>query len=136
MTWPAMRRRMRHLPTALLASAAVALGAALVGWLAAGPAAAAGVAAGVALVAASYVVSSLTIAWADAVNPRLILPVGLGSYLIKFALLFAVMLAIVRTGWAGTVPMGIGVIVGAVGWTAAQLWWLLRAKLPYVEMES
>jgi hypothetical protein len=127
--------RMRHVPAALAGSAAVALLGALAGYLLAGPAQAAGVAAGVGLVTASYLVSSLVVAWADAVDPHLVLPVGLGSYVLKFVLLFVVMAAIVGTGWAGTAAMGLGVIVGVVGWTSAQLWWTLRARIPYVQID-
>jgi hypothetical protein len=129
------RKRLRHLPAGLLASgvllvAGVVVGAALRGW-----AGAAGAAAGVVLVAASYVLSTLAVAWADSVNPRLIMPVGLGTYVLKVVLIGVAMAAIAGTGWAGLVPMGIAVMVAAVGWIVAQAWWTWHARIPYVDIE-
>jgi hypothetical protein len=121
-----MRERLRHVPVALAVSGVVLVVAAVVGWLSAGGAGAAGAAAGVGLVVVSYLVSSLAIAWADAVSPRLVLPVGLATYVTKIVLLGVAMLAVVGTGWAGTAAMGISIIPGVVGWTGAILWWTLR----------
>ena len=135
MTRTRLAVRLRHVPAALAGVAVVAGLGALGGALLGGPAAAAGVAAGVGLVTLSYLISSLVIAWADAVNPQLVLPVGLASYALKFLILFVVMSAIVATGWAGTAPMGIGIIVGVIGWTSAQMWWTLRARIPYVQID-
>ncbi len=131
---PGMRSGLGHLPVALLVSLAVAVLGALIGWLVAGAAAALGLAAGVLLVAVSYVVSTVVVIWADTVNPRLVLPVGMATYVIKFTLLFFLMLAVVGTGWAGTAPMGIGVIIGVFGWTAALWWSTLRARNPYLDL--
>jgi hypothetical protein len=117
---------MGHVPAALAVSGLVLVLAAAIGWLAGDGAAAAGATAGVALVAASYLVSSAVIAWADSVNPRLVLPVGLATYVTKIILLGLVMLAVVGTGWAGTAAMGISIIPAVAGWTGATLWWALR----------
>jgi ATP synthase protein I len=121
---------MRHVPVALGVSGVVLVVAVGVGWLSAGGAGAAGAAAGVALVVVSYLVSSLAIAWADAINPRLVLPVGLATYVTKIVLLGVAMLAVAGTGWAGTVAMGISIIPGVAGWTGAIMWWALRRPAP------
>jgi len=121
-----VKSRMGHVPVALAVSGLVLVLAAAVGWLAGDGAAAAGATAGVALVAASYLVSSAVIAWADSVNPRLVLPVGLATYVTKIILLGLVMLAVVGTGWPGTAAMGISIIPAVAGWTGATLWWALR----------
>jgi hypothetical protein len=121
-----VRSRLGHVPVALAVSGLVLVLAAVVGGLAQGGAGALGAAAGVALVAVSYLVSSAAIAWADSVNPRLVLPVGLATYVAKFVLLGVAMLAVVGTGWEGTAAMGISIIPGVVGWTAANVWWALR----------
>jgi sugar phosphate permease len=92
-----------------------------------------GFAAGVALVAVSYVLSSLAVAWADRVNPRLVLPVGLVTYAMKFLLLGLLMAVVNATGWLGLPPMGIAIVAAALTWSAAQACWTWRAKLPYVE---
>src|SRR2546423_13537694 len=96
-----MRKRLRHLPSGLIASGVllvlgVGIGAVLWG----GPGAA-GMGAGVALVAASYTLSSLIIAWADSIDPRLTLPAGLVTYAPKFTL-FGLLLAVLGPDrWRG-----------------------------------
>jgi hypothetical protein len=129
-----MRTRLRHLPSGLIASAVLLVLGAPVAWLAAGGAAAGGVLAGVALVAASYTVSSVIIAWADSIEPRLIMPVGLMTYVVKFAAIGVVMWTIASTGWSGLPAMGIAIIVTALGWTIAQAVWTWRARIPYVDL--
>jgi hypothetical protein len=126
-----VRSRLRHLPPAMLASGVLLVLAVPVGALLAGVAGAVGSAAGVCLVVVSYVISGLSVAWADAVNPRLVLPLGLLTYALKFTVLGFVMAALARTGWAGLVPMGVTVIVAVVVWTGTHLWWTLRAPNPY-----
>jgi len=131
-----VKKRLRHLPASLFASAVLlALGVPFA-WLVSGPAAAAGVVAGIALVTVSYVFSSVVVMWCDLVNPALILPVGLLSYALKFALFGVVMFSVAQVGWAGLEPMGWTVIVATIVWTGAQLWWTLNAKIPYVEFET
>ncbi len=130
-----VRTRLRHLPSGLVASAALLVVGLVIGWLVRGGAGATGAAAGVALVAASYTASSLVIALADARNPRLVLPLGLTAYVVKFTLLGFVMAAIAATGWAGLPAMGIAIIVTALGWTVAQAVWTWRARIPYVEID-
>jgi hypothetical protein len=125
--WPALIGwRLAHLPALLLAAAATLVAAAAVGWLARGGAGAVGAAVGVAVATASYLVSTLVIAWADAVRPALVLPLGLATYLVKLTVIGAVMIAIAASGWDGLVPMALGVVAGAVGWSAAQVWWVVR----------
>ena len=129
-------RRLRHLPTPLAALAGVLIVGAgialpLRGWVGV-----AGVAAGVALVAASYVASSLAVAWADRINPRLVLPVGLTAYATKIVLLGLVMIGINATNWAGIVPMGFAIVAAALTWSAAQAAWTWRARIPYVDPDA
>ncbi len=130
-----LRVRLRHLPSGLFASAVLVVLGVLVGWLVKGGSGAAGAAAGVGLVAVSYTASSVVIAWADARNPRLVLPVGLLAYVVKFTLLGFVMAAIAATDWDGLPAMGLAIIVAALGWTIAQAVWTWRARIPYVEID-
>jgi hypothetical protein len=130
-----LRPRLRHLPMPLLAMAALAVVATLVGGLARGGTGALGAAAGVVLVAASYTASSAVLAWADGVNPRLVLPVGLVTYAVKFLLLGLLMLAVAATGWDGLRPMGFAIVAAALTWSVAQAAWTWRAKIPYVEVQ-
>ena len=132
----ALAKRLTHLPSALLASAILLVAAIVIGWLAEGGAGAAGAAAGVALVVVSYVVSSLVIAWVDAIDPRLLIPIGLAAYALKFIVIGLVMWAIAASGWDGLVPMGVAIIAGVLVWTLAQSIWTYRAKILYVDPDD
>jgi hypothetical protein len=101
------------------------------GW-AAGAVAALGVAAGVGLVAASYIASTLAIAWADSIAPRLVFGVGIGMYVTKFSLFAIMLIAINDSDWAGRIPMAWGMVVGVIAWIASQIWWTVRHSHPYV----
>jgi hypothetical protein len=129
-----VRKRLRHLPSGLAASAALLLVGVLVGGLLRGGAGIAGAAAGVGLVAASYTVGSVVIAWADSVDPKLILPVGLTTYALKFTVIGVAMSAIAASGWAGLKPMGVAVLGSVLGWVVAQAWWTWHARIAYVEL--
>jgi hypothetical protein len=128
---PGVGERIRHLRLTLLASAAVAVIGAVVGWLTAGGTGALGVVIGVALVAASYTATTLAVAWADSVNPQMVLAVGMGMYITKFSLLGAVLIIVGASTWAGKIPMAMGIVAGVVVWTAAQIWWTRRHEHPY-----
>jgi hypothetical protein len=131
-----LRRRLRHLPSGLLASAAVLVVGAVLGVLLRGPAGAAGAAAGVLLVAASYTASSVVIAWADSIDPRLVLPAGLMTYALKFTLFGVLWAVLAAAGWAGLTPMGLAILASTLGWTTAQAVWTWRARIPYVELDG
>lgn len=130
-----MRRRLRHLPVPLLVSAVllvvlVAVGAGLDG----GPGAV-GAAAGVLLVVVSYVASSLALAWADSVHPKMVLGVGLLTYSVKFMVFGAAVFAVAASDWSGQRMLAVAIIVGTVAWITAQVWWTFRARIPYVEID-
>lgn len=120
----------------MLASAALLPVAVLLATVARGTAGAAGAIAGVALVVVSYLISGVSVAWADSVNPRLIMPVGLMTYAVKVVILGVVMAAIAATGWSGLGPMGATIIAAVFVWTGAHLVWAVRAPLPYVDPEG
>ncbi|HET6214742.1 MAG TPA: hypothetical protein VFE14_17885 [Micromonosporaceae bacterium] len=113
-----------HVNAGLAASGVLAVLAAVVGYAMRGPSSAAGAVAGVALVAASYTISSVVLAWAASVNPRLLLTVGLGTYVVKFTLIGVVMAAIASTGWAGLPAMGVAIMAAVVAWSGSQIWWV------------
>ncbi|HEX6968426.1 MAG TPA: hypothetical protein VF174_06415 [Micromonosporaceae bacterium] len=128
-----IRERLPYLRTTLAASAVLLLIAAPVAAVLRGAGGVAGALAGVALVVFSYLVSGLSVAWADSVDPKLIMPVGLITYAVKVVVLGVVMAAIASTGWSGLAPMGATVIAAVVVWTGAHLVWAVRSPLPYVE---
>jgi hypothetical protein len=120
------RWRIEHLPFLSAVSVALLLCAASVGFLVDGGTAALGAAAGVALVTVSFTMSTLVIAWADTVRPALIMPLGLLTYVIKYAVLGLIMVLVLESGWPGRVALGWGVVAGVLGWTAVQIWWVAR----------
>ncbi|HEY2950701.1 MAG TPA: hypothetical protein VGJ53_20270 [Micromonosporaceae bacterium] len=118
--------RLRHLPLLLAVSGALIVAAALLGGVLRGGSGAIGAAAGVGIVTASYLTSTLLIAWADAVQPALVLPIGMTAYAVKFTVIGVVMAAVAASGWDGLVPLGFGVVAGVIAWTATQIIWVVR----------
>lgn len=131
-----MRKRLAHLPRALAITATVMFGAALVGYAVKGGAGAAGAAAGVALVIISYTLSALVIAYTDAKRREALLVVGVGTYIVKFSILGFVLYAVAASGWSGVPAMAMGIVVGVIAWTAAQIWYYRTARIPYVEIDE
>ena len=120
------RWRLEHLPMVAAAGMAFVLFAATIGLLTGGPTAAVGAAAGVFVVSVGLTMSTLVIAWADAVRPALIMPLGLLAYVVKFALISVMMLTVAANGWPGGLPMAWGIAGGVVALTAVQVWWVSR----------
>jgi hypothetical protein len=127
-----VRAKVRHLRVALPVAGVVAALGALAGGLTAGVAGALCAAAGVALVAASYTATTLAVAWADSVNPRMVFGVGIGMYVTKFSLFGGLLIALQGVVWAGRIPFAMGIVAGVVSWTATQIWWTVRTQHPYV----
>ena len=82
--------------------------------------------------AASYTLSTLVLAWADAVDPQLVLPFGLGLYVAKFTLLGVVMVAWRRPAGPGWSRSASASSPGVVVWTGVHIWWLatVHARRP------
>ncbi|WP_121162002.1 hypothetical protein [Micromonospora pisi] len=121
--------RLRHLPPLLAASAALIALAALVGGLTVGTAGALGAAIGVAVVTFSYTSSTLVVAWADSLDPQLVLPFGLAMYVAKFSVFGVLMAAAAATGWPGLVPLALGLSVAVAVWTGVHIWWISTVHL-------
>ncbi|SCL13076.1 hypothetical protein [Micromonospora inyonensis] len=127
-----IRQRLRHLVVPLLSSALLLVLATGAGWLVDGGVGAAGGAAGVALVTFSYTLSSMVLAWADSVHPKLVMSVGLTAYVTKFLFFGVGMFGVVDTGWGGIRMMAAAMIVATIGWVTAQVWWTFRDHRPQV----
>ncbi|MEV0003956.1 hypothetical protein AB0H28_16945 [Micromonospora sp. NPDC050980] len=117
--------RLRHLPVLLAAVAVMAAVAAVAGGVWRGADGAFGAAAGVAVTAASYTLTTVVLAWADARDPQLVLPFGLGLYIAKITALGGVMVLVASTGWPGLIPFCLGIAAGVVVWTGVHVWWLV-----------
>lgn len=116
--------RLRHLPVLLGASAVLTALGAVVGGIVGGGVAALGVAAGVGVVVASNILTTLVLAWADSVDPQLVLTFGLLLYATKFTLIGVVMMGVAATGWPGLIPLCLGIAAGVVGWIGTHIWWI------------
>ncbi|MEU7901775.1 hypothetical protein [Actinoplanes sp. NPDC049118] len=123
------RWRVEHLPFLTAFSVALMLCGASVGFLVGGVPAAMGAAAGVAVVTVSFTMSTLVLAWADTVRPALLMPLGLMTYVVKYALLGVIMAFVISSEWPGRLAMGWGIVAGVLGWTAVQIWWVARTSL-------
>jgi hypothetical protein len=129
-----VRKRLAQLWPALGASAVALVVCVIGGLIASGGVGALGAASGVALVVASYTVSTLILAWLDLVNRAMILPVGLLTYVLKFAA-FGVFLYVVQAAdWAGTQAMAASIAVTVVVWVTMQAVWVYRSRIPYVDL--
>ncbi|SDT77261.1 hypothetical protein [Actinoplanes derwentensis] len=115
--------RLRHLRAPLAVSGVLLFVTPAVGWWVDGPTGALGAAVGVLVVAGGYALSSVTVAWADWINPKLVFSVGLASYLFKVSLLGIVLMSVLRADWPGTRMMAIGMITAILAWVFAQTWW-------------
>jgi hypothetical protein len=118
--------RLRYLPTPLYASAALFVVGALLGWLLDGRASAFGAMTGVGIVTLSYTMSVLVIAWADSIAPKLVLPFGMGVYIVKYTWIGMVMLVLASHEWAGLPALGFGVMAAVATWTGAQIFTVVR----------
>ncbi len=125
-----MRERVAHLRVTIGATGAVLVAVTAIGAVLGGATGATGAAAGVALVLLSYVSSTLAIAWADSIAPKLVLGVGVGMYVVKFSLFGIMLVLVVMAGWPGRVAMAWGIVAGVVAWTASQIWWTTRRAYP------
>jgi hypothetical protein len=120
------RWRIEHLPFVSAVGAALVLCALSVGFLLDGAPGAVGAAGGVLVVTVGVTLTTLAIAWADVIRPELVMPVGVGVYVVKYAAIVFLLSAVAGSDWSGARPMFWGVAVGAVLLTAVQAWWLTR----------
>jgi hypothetical protein len=128
-----IRARLPHLPVVLAATGVLLVVGVVLGYLIWGGVGAAGAAAGIGIVAASYLFSTIAIAWADTIHPRMVMSVGLVAYAAKFTVIGFLMVALESAGWAGLPAMGFGVIAGVVVWTGSQIWWIRHNQIPHVD---
>ncbi|MFG1602624.1 hypothetical protein [Actinoplanes sp. NPDC049265] len=120
------RWRIEHLPFVLAVGFALVLCAASAGFLIGGATTALGAAAGMLVVTIGVSITTLVIAWADVIRPQLVMPVGLAAYVIKYALIVFLMIAVANAEWPGGKAMAWSIAAGAVLLTGVQIFWLSR----------
>ena len=120
------RWRIEHLPFVTAVGVALVLCGFSAGFLIGGAPAALGVGGGMLVVTVGVSLTTLAIAWADVIRPELVMPVGLGVYVVKYAAIGFLLFAVAGSNWSGAQPMFWGIAVGAVLLTGVQAWWLTR----------
>jgi hypothetical protein len=118
--------RIEHLPFVSMVGVAAVLCAVSIGFFAGGLPAALGAGGGVLIVTVGITLTTLAIAWADVIRPELVMPVGLGVYVVKYSAIVFLLFAVASSGWAGARPMFWGVAAGAIVLTGVQAWWLTK----------
>ena len=117
-----------YLRPALLVTGAAGVLGAIVGLVLRGTPGLLGFLAGTALVVLSYLISTFVVAWVDKVKRSMLLVAALGTYAIKFTLLFVFVGWVASRHWAGTLSLAAGILVAVLAWTGTQIWWTSRAK--------
>ena len=120
------RWRIEHLPFVTAAGLALVLCAFSAGFLADGLAGGLGAAGGVLVVTVGVSLTTLAIGWADVIRPELVMPVGMGVYVVKYAAIVFLLFAVAGSDWSGALALFWGVAAGAVVLTGVQAWWLTR----------
>lgn len=116
----------------LLATLPVAALGALVVGLLSGWAAAVSVLVGAAVVSLFFCVSGAVIAWAGRVGDAFTLPAALGTFVVKVAVIAAVLQSLPTDGWLDLRVLAWTVIAGALLWSVVQGRWVWTRQLLYV----
>lgn len=115
------------LPTAI--AGAVAL---VIGTLVAGGRGALGALLGVVVVAVFYLISMVVVGWVSRARPAALMPVAVGTFLVKIVLLLGLIAALHGTTVFNTKVFGFTAIGCVLVWSAGQVSALAR-RIPYVE---
>ncbi|MFI5842929.1 hypothetical protein ACIA8K_24795 [Catenuloplanes sp. NPDC051500] len=126
--------RLGHIWLPLGATAVLAVVLAVIGQLVDGRAGLLGALLGVGLMAVGYLLSNVALAWADSILPKLVMTVGLVTYVFKIALLGVVLLVVVDRDWDGVRMTAIGMVCAMAIWISAQFWSAMR--LPAVPPQA
>lgn len=93
-------------------AAPVALLVGFVGW---GTAGVASVAVALALVVANFWAAAALQAWAARISYALVMGLALGGFIVRLAIIAAVILALDGQSWVSPVPLGLTLIIGHLG---------------------
>ncbi len=117
--------------TAAAAAVMVALSAAV-----GGGKGALGAVLGTALVAAFFAISVAAVATAARVSARAMMATALGTYVAKILVLLFFVVRFSNSTAFNTRLFGLTAIVCILAWSASQVTWSLRLKIPYVEPDG
>jgi CHASE2 domain-containing sensor protein len=132
-TSPTKSWDLSHVRAGLLTTGVLAVVGAPLTWLVRDGRAAAWVLAGLAIVAAFFSVGVYAVAAAGRVSDSLTLPVALGTYVLKIALLGVLLVALRGQPWLDPRPFGLAIAIGTVAWTVVHARRVWTAQLYYVD---
>lgn len=133
---PVVRLLAGHLGTGVAAVLGAAVGGAVVAGVVAGSPHAKGYVLGCAIVLFFFSMSSLTITWADIVNRKNVLSVGIATYLLKLTLVGLLVFTMADRDWPGFVGALWGIVVATSAWMIAQIIWAFRTARAHVNEVS
>jgi hypothetical protein len=130
---PPMGWDLSHVRAGLVTTGGLAVVGAPLTWLVRDGRAAAWVLAGLAIVAVFFSVGAYAVAVAGRVSDSLTLPVALGTYVLKIALLGVLLVALRDEPWLDRKPFGLAIAIGTVAWTVVHARRVWTAQLYYVD---
>lgn len=133
MTTPTKTWDLSHVRAGLLTTAVLAVVGVPLLWLLRDARAAVCALAGLAIVAAFFSVSAYAVAAAGRVSDSLTLPVALGTYVLKIAVLGVLLVAVRDASWLDRKPFGFAIAIGTVAWTVVHARRVWTAQLYYVD---
>ena len=122
-----------HLRAGLLTTGVLAVVGVPLTWLVLDGRAAGWALVGLAIVAVFFSAGAYAVAAAGRVSDSLTLPVALGTYLLKIALLGVLLVALRDQPWLDRRPFGLAIAIGTVAWTVVHARRVWTAQLYYVD---
>jgi ATP synthase protein I len=115
------------------AAAAVGVVMAVVSMAADGAKGLLGAALGMALVAVFFAISIVAVGRAARVSPQAMMATALGTFIVKILVLMIFLLRFASTTVFSARLFGLTALACILAWSASQVIWSLRLKIPYVE---
>lgn len=91
---------------------------------------------GIALVAVFFAISVVAVARAAKVSPQAMMITAMTTYIVKILVLLFFVVRFASSTAFNTRLFGLTAIVCILAWSASQITWSLRLKIPYVEPDG
>ena len=91
---------------------------------------------GIALVAVFFAISVVAVARAAKVSPQAMMITAMTTYIVKIQVLLFFVVRFASSTAFNTKLFGLTALVCILAWTASQVTWSLRLKIPYVEPDG
>jgi ATP synthase protein I len=91
---------------------------------------------GIALVAVFFAISVVAVARAAKISPQAMMITAMTTYIVKILVLLFFVVRFASSTAFNTKLFGLTALVCILAWTASQVTWSLRLKIPYVEPDG